>query len=383
MSEESNKVEALLFSSGRKMTEEELSKLTRIRPDKLKQALEELKRKHESEESPLILLNDADSWKLMTKEKYISLIQNIVTETELDKSLIETLAVIAWKYPILQADVIKLRNNKAYDHLRELEAAGFIAREKLGRTRSIRLTPKFFQYFDLPPSKATTQDAFKDIVPEKVKDKVEKAELDIESAEKEIKDRNKKKAETEQKMRDDKERRKQEDEIDLVDDIGKETKLDVYEQTGEENPFKNKLGMMETYGGDSGKRNLPDKITESAVEKRVEEIEKEEIEPEVEKEIRKIMEPGKQYEAEEKQEQEEENEEVEEEEEELMPGEEARKEELTEGMKVAKKILRESDEEEKTESEEENEEESEETETEESAAEEESEENNPKKEKEE
>ena len=47
MSEEANKVEALLFSSGRKMDEEELCKLTRLKPDKLKAALEEIKRKHE------------------------------------------------------------------------------------------------------------------------------------------------------------------------------------------------------------------------------------------------------------------------------------------------------------------------------------------------
>ena len=137
----------------------------------------------------------------MTKEKYLALIQNIVTETELDKSLMETLAVIAWKYPILQADVIRLRNNKAYDHLRELEEAGFIAREKKGRTRTIRLTPKFFEYFDLPPSKAKTQDAFKEIVPEEIRENIEKTEGDIEATEKEIEEIKKKKEGMGQKIR--------------------------------------------------------------------------------------------------------------------------------------------------------------------------------------
>lgn len=361
MSEESNKVEALLFSSGRKMAEDELSKLTGIKSAKIKEALEELRRKHEAEDSPLILLNEADSWKLMTKEKYISLIQNIVTETELDRSLIETLAVIAWKYPILQADVIRLRNNKAYDHLRELEEAGFIAREKKGRTRSIRLTPKFFQYFDLPPSKAKTQDAFKELVPENIRQKVEKTEGDIEAAEKETENRNKKKGEMEQKMRDDKERRKQQEEIDLVDDLGKETKLDVYEQANEENPFKGKLGTMEIYGGEAEETaEGPHKITESAVEKRVEEIGKEEISPEVEKEIKKMLKPGKESEDEEEHKPKEEDEEVKKEEKELMP---EKKEELTEGVKIARKILSESEDEEesdKEDSDQENKEDSEE-----------------------
>jgi segregation and condensation protein B len=340
MSEESNKVEALLFSSGRKMNEEELSKITGIKPDRLKAALEELKRKHEGEDSPLILLNESDSWKLMTKEKYISLIQHIVTETELDKSLMETLAVIAWKYPILQADVIRLRNNKAYDHLRELEQAGFIAREKKGRTRSIRLTPKFFQYFDLPPGKAKTQDAFKELVPEDIRQKVEKTESDINTAEKETEDRARKKLEIEQKMRETKEKKNQEQEVDLVDEMGKPTKLKVYEQVHEENPFKGKLGIMETYGNETKENEeIPQKITESAVEQRVAEIEKEETSQEVEEEIEKIL--GHEIEAKKT---ENKKEKISEEEKEIMPeeDEEEEKEEfLTEGMKVARKILKE------------------------------------------
>ena len=61
----------------------------------------------------------------------------------------ETLAVIAWKYPVLQSEVTKIRTNKAYEHLRELEEMGYITREKKGRTRQIKLTQKFFDYFDI------------------------------------------------------------------------------------------------------------------------------------------------------------------------------------------------------------------------------------------
>jgi len=334
MSEEANKVEALLFSSGRKMSEDKLSKLTGIRPEQVKKALEELKRKHEGEDSPLVLFNEGDSWKLMTKEKYLSLIQNIVSETELDKSLMETLAVIAWKYPILQADVIRLRNNKAYDHLRELEEAGFIARDKHGRTRTIKLTPKFFEYFDLPPSKAKTQDAFKEIVPQGIREGIEKTESDIVATEKEIEDRKKKKEEMEKKMRDEKERKKQELEVDVVDEVtGKVTKLDTYEQNPEEqNPQKNKVGMFDTYGGEAEhvKPGEP-KISESEAERRAKKIEEEETTPEIEAEMDKMLHPEKHPEEEEEAEveekQKEEPEEVREEERELMPEEKFEEEE--------------------------------------------------------
>jgi DNA-binding PadR family transcriptional regulator len=84
----------------------------------------------------------------------------IVTETELSKTIMETLAVIAFKYPIKQSDLIKIRTNKAYDHLKELEGLGYISRQKHGRTNLIKLTDKFFEYFDLPKEKL--REVFKD-----------------------------------------------------------------------------------------------------------------------------------------------------------------------------------------------------------------------------
>ncbi|MFC1774850.1 SMC-Scp complex subunit ScpB [Nanoarchaeota archaeon] len=61
------------------------------------------------------------------------------------------LAVIAYKSPILQSDVIKIRTNKAYDHLKLLEDQSFITREKHGRTKLIKITQKFYDYFEISP----------------------------------------------------------------------------------------------------------------------------------------------------------------------------------------------------------------------------------------
>ena len=49
--------------------------------------------------------------------------------------------------------MIHIRTNKAYDHLKELEQLGFISRKKHGRTNLIKLSEKFFKYFDLPEDK--------------------------------------------------------------------------------------------------------------------------------------------------------------------------------------------------------------------------------------
>ena len=100
-----------------------------------------------------MIFDEGDFWKLTVREPFLPLVQKIVTQTELSKTLMETLAVIAFKYPIKQSDLIKIRTNKAYDHLNELEQMGYITRQKHGRTKLIKLSQKFFDYFNLPPDR--------------------------------------------------------------------------------------------------------------------------------------------------------------------------------------------------------------------------------------
>ncbi|MBD3309948.1 hypothetical protein GF351_01880, partial [Candidatus Woesearchaeota archaeon] len=140
MSTLKNEVEALLFSSGRKMTVEELAKLCRTRNlERVKEALEELKKEYSAEDKSIMMVQEDDAYKLTVKERYMPVVHKVITQTELRKSIIETLATVAFKAPVKQSEIVKIRSNKAYDHLKELEEGGFITREKCGRTKMIRL----------------------------------------------------------------------------------------------------------------------------------------------------------------------------------------------------------------------------------------------------
>ena len=162
-------LEAVLFAAGRKMTVDELAMLCRTTPSVAQQQLLELKAEYENKDSSLLLMDESDGWKLTVKEQYTNVVQKIVADTELTRTMIETLAVIAWKAPVLQSGVIKIRTNKAYDHIAALEKSGFIAREKHGRSQMIKLTERFFKYFDLK-SQAEVKEKFKGL-----SDNVEKA----------------------------------------------------------------------------------------------------------------------------------------------------------------------------------------------------------------
>lgn len=145
-----NRVEAILFSSGKKISLEDISKLARaFDKEMIKKILYELQQEYEARSSPLMLVDETDYWKLTVREKYLSYIKKIVAETELSKSVMETLSIIAWKSPALQSEIVEIRSNKAYDHISDLEKAGFIIKEKHGRTYLLKLTQRFFDYFDL------------------------------------------------------------------------------------------------------------------------------------------------------------------------------------------------------------------------------------------
>lgn len=146
-------LQAILFASAKRLTTHKLAILTRKPEDKVDEALVELEKEINSGSQPMKLVHEGDTWRLSVKEQFLPVVRKIVKKTELPKSILETLAVVAYKAPVLQSEVIKIRTNKAYDHLNYLEENGYVGREKKGRTKLIKLTQKFFDYFDIDEQK--------------------------------------------------------------------------------------------------------------------------------------------------------------------------------------------------------------------------------------
>lgn len=160
--EDRKKIEAVLFAVGDKIEEAELARLTRLPLETVKAELHQLKEDYSQAKSTFIVLNEGTKWKLTVGEDYMSLVQKIVPKTELSKPVLETLAVIAWKSPVLQSNIVDIRSSKAYDHIAELEQVGFITKQKYGRSFMLRLSQQFFEYFDIK-GKEGIKDVFKGI----------------------------------------------------------------------------------------------------------------------------------------------------------------------------------------------------------------------------
>jgi segregation and condensation protein B len=165
-------IESLLFSSGKMMSEKELAELTSHSEQEVKEALESLKKDYDERDTSLVLMNSGNNWKLNVREKYMGLVTKIVADTELPFPILETLGVIAYKAPVMQADIIKARGTNAYEHVGILVEQGFVDKRKEGRSFKLSLTPKFFEYFDVADHEQM-KEALKDVKPPEKMGKLE------------------------------------------------------------------------------------------------------------------------------------------------------------------------------------------------------------------
>ena len=156
------KVEALLFATGRYLTAEQICDMTGISKNKVKAAIKDLEKHYSEIDTSLKIFSEDNMWKMNPKEEFSDIVKKVVSEAELPRPIMETLAVIAYKNPVLQSEVIDVRGSGAYEHVALLEDKGFVIKEKYGRTYKLKLAEKFFDYFDVEGEKDIRK-LFKDI----------------------------------------------------------------------------------------------------------------------------------------------------------------------------------------------------------------------------
>jgi len=146
------KVEAALFIAGRFLNLQELIMLTDVNPVMLKEILNRLNKKYAT--GVLRMVNRSNSWKMDVAEKYHYLINKLATgNAEFTKAEQETLAIIAYKQPIKQSVIIKIRGNKSYEHIKKFRELGLVIAKKMGHTLDLSLSEEFYEYFNVTPSR--------------------------------------------------------------------------------------------------------------------------------------------------------------------------------------------------------------------------------------
>jgi len=144
--ESMKRVEAALFIAGRFLSLQELIGLTDVNPILLKKLLEDLSDKYKN--SGIEIIHKNNLWKMDVAQEYSNMVNKLASgNSEFSKAEQESLAIIAYKQPIKQSVLIKIRGNKGYDHVKKFVEMGLIHKKRTGHTSELTLSEEFSDYF--------------------------------------------------------------------------------------------------------------------------------------------------------------------------------------------------------------------------------------------
>ena len=144
------RLEAIFFVSGRFLTMQDLVSFSDLNPLVIRELIGKLKEKHNKEDSAIEIVEREGLWKMDVKQEYSHIINRLATgSVEFTKAEQETLAIIAYKQPIKQSVIVKIRGNKAYDHVKKFADLNLIKKKKQGHTNILTLSEEFYDYFNV------------------------------------------------------------------------------------------------------------------------------------------------------------------------------------------------------------------------------------------
>jgi segregation and condensation protein B len=146
------KIEAALFVAGRWLTIQELVMLTNVNPILLKMLIIKLKERYDNIDGAIHIMQRDDLWKMDIKQEYHKMTGKLASgSSEFTKAEQSTLAIISYKQPIKQSVIVKIRGNKAYEHIKKFIQLNLIRGKKIGHTKELSLNDEFYNYFSLHP----------------------------------------------------------------------------------------------------------------------------------------------------------------------------------------------------------------------------------------
>lgn len=141
-------IEAALFMAGRSLDLEELSKICHSgNRGLIRKQVEELQKKYSTRDSSIEIHKSPDGYKMEVIHEIENEVSMLAPLPEISPAILKTLALVAYEQPITQSRIVKERGNRVYRYIKKLINKEFISAEKHGRTKLLRTTTRFKDYF--------------------------------------------------------------------------------------------------------------------------------------------------------------------------------------------------------------------------------------------
>ncbi len=142
-------LEAALFMSNEPITARKLAKILKANTNSVEEIIKKLKEEYETENHGIHVLETNQGYQLKVKPDYTNLVRPLTPYQDLSRGLLKVLALVAYKQPITQSEIVKVIGNRTYDYVKKLRDRGLINTVKHGRTKALIATKEFANYFGL------------------------------------------------------------------------------------------------------------------------------------------------------------------------------------------------------------------------------------------
>lgn len=149
-------LEAILFLSGEPVTLSSLKDVTEVQDTELKRLMDELMADYRERNGGILITEIANGYQMITNTAYAPFLKKIRAKSasaKLSASALETLAIIAYRQPIIKAEIEQLRSVNSDGVVKTLLDRKLVKilgrKEAPGRPLLYGTTKEFLQYFGL------------------------------------------------------------------------------------------------------------------------------------------------------------------------------------------------------------------------------------------
>lgn len=149
-------IEAMLFASDEPLTDSRLASIVETTAKQVRRCIEALNAKYERNHNAFRIEPIAGGYQMLTMDIYNSWLKKMLrarSDSKLSPAAMETLAIIAYKQPVIRADIEAIRGVAVGEVIRSLMYKGLVKiagrAEILGRPMLYGTTKKFLEVFGL------------------------------------------------------------------------------------------------------------------------------------------------------------------------------------------------------------------------------------------
>jgi segregation and condensation protein B len=149
-------VEAVLFASDESLTDKRLAKIVETSAKQVRKCVRSLNNKYQANNNAFRIEQIAGGYQMLTLSNYNYWLKKLLrarSDSKLSPAALETLAIIAYKQPVIRADLEAIRGVAAGEVIRSLCYKGLVKivgrAEILGRPLLYGTTKKFLEVFGL------------------------------------------------------------------------------------------------------------------------------------------------------------------------------------------------------------------------------------------